>query len=320
VAPLDKASSTEVSFLANPLYKEAALSSHAGLICTTPLSLETNKNNLLISDDPSRTFQQILALFLEEQASGFTGKHPTAVIHETATIDETAEIGPYVVIDKNVRIGKGSRILAFVSIGPGAEIGQECLIHSHVTIRERCRIGNRVIIQPGAVIGSCGFGYTTNALGKHTKLEQLGTVFIEDDVEIGANTTIDRARFETTRIGMGSKVDNLVQIGHNVIIGESNIIVSQSGIAGSAKTGKNVVLGGQAGIVGHVEIGDRVMIASRGGVSKSMMSPGKYAGGPVLPLADHNRQQVHLRKIDSYVKRLELLEKEISAILAKMEP
>ena len=140
---------------------------------------------------------------------------------------------------------------------------------------------------------------------------------IDDDVEVGANTTIDRARFKTTRIGRGTKIDNLVQIGHNVNVGHHNIIVSQTGIAGSVKTGKNVVMGGQAGVVGHVDIADYVMIATRGGVSKSLKDPGKYAGEPVMSLSDHNRQQVYLRKIAEYVKLIENLEKRINQIEEK---
>jgi UDP-3-O-[3-hydroxymyristoyl] glucosamine N-acyltransferase len=168
------------------------------------------------------------------------------------------------------------------------------------------------------VIGSCGFGFTTDAKGQHTKLEQLGTVVIEDDVEIGANTTIDRARFKTTRIGRGTKIDNLVQIGHNVNVGPHNIIVSQTGIAGSVKTGKNVVFGGQAGVVGHLEIADFVMVATRGGVSKSITQPGKFAGSPVMGLSEYNRQQVLLRKISEYVKQIDELESRLEQIEEKM--
>jgi UDP-3-O-[3-hydroxymyristoyl] glucosamine N-acyltransferase len=187
-------------------------------------------------------------------------------------------------------------------------VGSGCLFYPHVIIREKCTIGNRVILQPGAVIGSCGFGFTTDALGKHTKLDQLGTVIIEDDVEVGANTTIDRARFKSTIIAKGTKIDNLVQIGHNVHIGPDNIIVSQTGIAGSTKTGKNNVFGGQTGIVGHLEIADYVMIATRGGVSKSILKAGKYAGSPVMGLSEYNRQQVYLRKIETYIEQIETLE------------
>ncbi len=310
VETLDLAASGDASFLSNLKYHEAMLQSKAGLICMPSQMTPPEGRTALLSENPSRTFQKIIELLFDAPAnpSGFTGIHSTAVIHPTAKIGKDVQIGPYVVIDQHATIGDETILHPFVSIGPRAAVGSHCTFYSHVAVRERCQIGNRVILQPGAVIGSCGFGYTTNAQGHHTKLEQLGIVIIEDDVEIGANTTIDRARFKATRISAGTKIDNLVQIGHNVVLGPHNIIVSQSGIAGSAKTGRNVVLGGQAGIVGHVDIADGVMIATRGGVSKSLKETGKYAGGPVMTLAEHNRQQVHLRKIGEYVKRLEALE------------
>ncbi len=313
---LDSATSEDASFLSNPRYRPLLKDTHAGVICIDRQTAVEPGKNFLVSDDPSRTFQRLVELLFntEDSRSGFTGIHPTAVVHPSAKIGQGVEIAPYAVIDRNAKIGDNTRIGPFVSIGPGAHVGTDCHFFAHAIVRERCVIGNRVILQPGAVIGSCGFGYTTDARGRHTKLEQLGAVVIEDDVEIGANTTIDRARFKTTRICHGTKIDNLVQIGHNVTLGPDNIIISQSGIAGSVKTGKNVVLGGQGGIVGHLEICDSVMIATRGGVSKSITKPGKYAGGPVMSLSEHNRQQVHLRKIEDYVKQIETLEKRIQAI------
>lgn len=315
VEALEAASIEDVSFLANPRYRELMLRSQAGVVCIDKAIPLIEGKNFLVSENPSRTFQQIIELlFADCDESGFKGIHPTAVIHPETEIGKEVQIGPYVVIDRGAKIGNRTRLDAFVSIGSEVEIGDDCHFYPHATIRERSLIGNRVIIQPGAVIGSCGFGYTTDAKGTHTKLDQLGIVVLEDDVEIGANTTVDRARFKETRISRGTKIDNLVQIGHNVILGEHNIIVSQTGIAGSAKTGRNVVMGGQAGVVGHVEIADYVMIATRGGVSKSMPEKGKYAGGPAMPLAEYNRQQVYLRNIASYVKKIEQLETRLSEL------
>jgi UDP-3-O-[3-hydroxymyristoyl] glucosamine N-acyltransferase len=309
VDALDSASLGDASFLANPRYRALLKETKAGVIC---IDLETppeEGKNYLISEDPSRAFQIIVEAFLVSSynASGFTDIHPTAIIHPTAQIGTGVQIGPYVVIDQGAVVGDHTRLDPFVSIGPGSIIGAHCHFHPHATIREKCTIGNYVILQPGAVIGSCGFGLTTDAQGRHTKLDQLGTVILEDHVEVGANTTIDRARFKSTRISRGTKIDNLVQIGHNVHIGCDNIIVSQTGIAGSVKTGKNVVFGGQAGVVGHLEIADFVMIATRGGVSKSITQPGKYGGSPVMSLSDYNKQQVHLRKIADYIKQIEEL-------------
>ncbi|MBM3207996.1 MAG: UDP-3-O-(3-hydroxymyristoyl)glucosamine N-acyltransferase [Chlamydiae bacterium] len=316
VDSLEYAEECDASFLANPRYQDLIRNSKAGVICISPLVTPEPGKNYLISDNPSRTFQTIIELFLvdENNKSGFLGIHPTAVIHPTAKIGANVEIGPYAVIDQNCTVGDKTRIMAHVCICSGSVIGEECLIYPHVVIREKSEIGNKVILQPSVTVGSCGFGFTTDAKGHHSKLEQLGNVVIEDDVEIGSHTTIDRARFKSTKISQNTKIDNLVQIAHNVQIGPSNIIVSQTGIAGSSKTGRNVVIGGQAGIVGHIEICDRVMIATRGGVSKNMTEPGKYAGAPVMPLAEYNRQQVHLRKIDEYVKKIISLEKRISEL------
>lgn len=313
VDSLDSACPEDASFLANPRYRSLLKETQAGVVCIDRQTMPEQDKNYLVSDDPSRAFQIIMEeiLITPYSRSGFLGVHPSAVVHPTAQIGEGVQIGPNSVIDQGAIIGDHTKIGSCVSIGAGVVVGTHCLFHSNVTIREKCTVGNRVILQPGSVIGSCGFGFTTDAKGQHTKLEQLGTVVIEDDVEIGANTTIDRARFKATIIGRGTKIDNLVQIGHNVHIGPNNIIVSQTGIAGSVKTGKNVVFGGQAGVVGHLEIADFVMVATRGGVSKSITEPGKYAGSPVMGLSEYNRQQVHLRKIISYVKQIDELEKQL---------
>jgi UDP-3-O-[3-hydroxymyristoyl] glucosamine N-acyltransferase len=313
VDALDAARSEDASFLANARYRGLLTTTKAGVICIDKQTPLEEGKNFLLSDNPSLTFQQVVALFLSgADLSGFDSIHPTAVIHPTAKIGQRVKIGPHVVIDQGAEIGDDAHIHALCSIGPFVTIGAHCLIYSHVTIRERCQIGQRVILQPGCVIGSCGFGYATNEKGEHIKLEQVGTVILEDDVEIGANSTVDRARFKNTKISRGTKIDNLVQIGHNVTLGPHNIIVAQTGIAGSAKTGKHVVMGGQAGVVGHLEIADGVMIATRGGVSKSLTKPGKYAGSPVMDLSDYNRQQVHLRHIEKVVDQLHDHDKRLS--------
>lgn len=308
VDTLEAANQSDASFLGNPKYLEAMKVSQAGVICVKPDAPRLSSQNYLISDDPSRTFQHIVELLASSCKSGFEGIHPTAVIHSAAKVGDNVTIGPYVVIDQGVTIGDGTTIHAHTSIGPKTQIGNDCIIFSQVSIRENCIIGHRVIIQPGAVIGSCGYGYTMDAQGHHKKLDQVGNVILEDDVEIGANTTIDRARFKSTRIGRGTKLDNLVQIGHNVTLGEDNLIISQSGIAGSARTGRHVFMGGQGGIVGHVDITDNVQIATRGGVSKDITESGIYGGGPVMPIKDFNLMQVHMRKLDAYIKRIKKLE------------
>ena len=314
VNTLDEANRDDASFLANPRYAHAMAQSAAGVICVAPgIALPEGKNYLL-SDNPSRAFQKIAELLLKTGKSGFTGIHPTAVIHETAQIAKSATIGPYAVIDRDVKIGEGTIIGAHVSIGYEVQIGSNCHLHPSSVVRERCQIGNSVILQPGAIIGSCGFGFLPDSMGRHQKLEQLGIVILEDDVEIGANTTIDRSRFKATIIHRGTKIDNLCQIAHNVEVGEHNVIAAQTGIAGSSKTGKYVVLGGQVGVVGHVELEDGVMVASRGGISKSLKK-GKYRGSPAIPIQEYHRHEVHVRKIEEYFERIKELEKMVAAFL-----
>ncbi len=311
VNTLDEATPEDVSFLANPRYCEAMKQSSAGVVCIDPGTPKLDGKNYLVSDNPSRAFQIIAELLLfKTPTSGFSGFHPTAVIHPTAEIHPTASIGPYVVIDRDCVVGEKTVIHPHVSIGHGVHIGAYCVLHASSVIREHCKLGNRVTLQPGAVIGSCGFGYVLDNKGTYQKLEQLGTVVLEDDVEIGANTTIDRSRFKTTTIRRGSKIDNLCQIAHNVEIGEDNVIAAQTGIAGSSKTGKHVMLGGQVGIVGHVTLDDQVMIATRGGVSKSLKK-GKYRGSPAIPIQDYNRQEVYIRKIEDLSNRIKELEQRL---------
>jgi UDP-3-O-[3-hydroxymyristoyl] glucosamine N-acyltransferase len=317
VADLDAAGSLDASFLANPIYDKAMRASAAGVVFVSPTTELVQNRNFLVSDNPSRAFQITVEAFFGDETlihSAFSGIHPSAIIHETVKVGKNVTIGPQAVIDKDVIIGDNSTIGAGCYIGFRTTIGSETYLYPNVTIRERCQIGNRVIIQPGAVIGSCGFGYTTDNLGKHTKLNQVGIVIIEDDVEIGANSTIDRSRFKATVIGQGSKVDNLVQIGHGVTVGAHNIIVSQSGIAGSTKTGKYVVIAGQVAVAGHLTIADKTMIAGKSGISKSITESGKYSGIPALPVKEYNRMSVHLRNIEEYVSQIKDIQKRLEAI------
>ncbi len=322
VADLERAGIREASFLENLRYEQAMLQSKAGVVFISSQISLPSERNFLINDNPSLAFQQLIEAFFKEkgQLTGFEGVHPTTVIHETCQIGQNVKIGPHVVLDEHVRIGNNTFVGAGTYVGPHVSIGDDCTIHPRVVIRERCVIGNRVILQPGAVIGSCGFGYVTNKQGVHVKLSQLGMVEIEDDVEIGANTTIDRSRFEITTIKQGSKIDNLVQIGHNVTVGPHNIIVAQSGIAGSTKTGRHVVIGGQVAVAGHIKLGDGVMLAGRSGVTKSMPKAGKYAGVPAQPIEEHNRNSVFLNHIEKYfLKPIKALEEQIKQIKAKLE-
>jgi len=319
VADLETANENDASFLANPLYIRAMEGSNAGVIFVSDKIRLVQNKNFLVNENPSCAFQQLIELFFGKKQilTGFSAIHPSAVIHPSVKIGKNASIGPQAVLDENVTIGDNTTVGAGCYIGPQTTLGKDCTLHPRVTVRENCKIGNRVVIQPGAVIGSCGFGLTTDKNGTHTRLTQLGIVVIGDDVEIGANTVVDRARFKATTIGKGTKIDNLVQIAHGVIIGEHNIIVSQTGIAGSSETGNYVVIGGQVGIVGHVKICDQVMIAAKSGVTKSIKKPGKYGGYTILPINEFNRNHIMLLNIAKHVKDIKELNRRILLLEGK---
>lgn len=310
VSDLQTADAEDASFLANPHYEQAMKRSKAGVIFINEITEEGEHRNFLINSDPSRAFQKLLELFHENtvKLSGFATIHPSAVIHEKSTIGKNVSIGPLAVIDQNAKIGDNTSIGAGCYIGPAVVIGENSIIHPNVTIRELCLIGNRVILHPGVVIGSCGFGYVTDEKGKHHKLCQVGIVTIEDDVEIGSNSTVDRSRFKSTTIKRGTKIDNLVQIAHGVTIGEDCIIVAQTGIAGSTELGNHVVLGGQVGVAGHIKICSNVAVGAKSGISKSITKPGNYRGIPAVPILEFNRMAVHTRNIDKFIERLKGLE------------
>lgn len=308
IESLEEAQSHQASFLENPKYENQMRASQAGVIFVPPeIELVEGKNYLVI-DQPSLGFQKIIELFMKPVKSGFSGIHNTAVVHEEASLGTDLQIGPHAVIDRKAVIGNRCIIGAGVYVGPEVILGEDCVVYPHVVIYDSSVIGKKVILQSGCVIGSSGFGYATDQKGNHTALKQLGKVVLEDEVEIGANTTIDRARFKETRIRRGTKIDNLVQIAHQVEVGENNLIVSQVGIAGSTKTGKNVVIAGQVGVNGHISITDNVVLAARAAVSKSIQKSGIYSGAPAAPIKEFNEHFIQLRHIGKLIQRVEKLE------------
>lgn len=314
VDELQTATPEEISFFSNSKYKDLLKKTSAGAVCVDRKSPLIEGKNYLVSDNPSETFQKLVTYFLiNQEKSGFSEIHPTSVIHESVIIGKNVQIGPLVVIDRGCVIGEGTKILSHVSIYPEVHIGKDVLIHSNVSIREGSRIGNSVILQPGCVIGGCGFGYITNQKGEHTKVKHFGIVVLEDFVEIGSNTTIDRARFKETRIKKGSKIDNLVMIAHNATIGENNLIVAQTGVAGSTRTGKRVILAAQAGVVGHVEITDDVILMARGAFSKNITESGAYGGAPAIKIREYHEQVIHAKRLADYSARIQALEKKINS-------
>ncbi|MCH7228923.1 UDP-3-O-(3-hydroxymyristoyl)glucosamine N-acyltransferase [Haloferula sp. A504] len=310
IAALDEAGPSELSFLGNERYRQQFLETRAGAVFVPPgVTAGPESAALIAVENPSLAFGVAVKHFTAAHARVFEpGIDPRAIIDESVGFDPAkVRIHAGAVVMAGAVIGDGTEIGPNVVVGEKVVIGSDCLLHALVSIRERCVLGDRVIVQPGAVIGSDGFGYET-VEGRHVKMDQIGIVVLEDDVEIGANTTIDRARFGRTVIGAGSKIDNLVQIAHNVQIGEHNLLVSQTGVAGSSKTGKYVVMAAQAGVAGHVKIGDQAVFAARTGATADLEGGKTYGGYPAQPHMDDQRQKAALRKLPDLIKRVKRLE------------
>ena len=305
VSSLDEASSAEISFLGNEKYFQDFLNTSAGVVLV-PANLPQKPGKesivLLEVENPSFAFAAVVKVLATKQRTIKYGVHPSAFIADDVVINrDKVSIKPGVVIEGGCSIGDGTEIGSGVVICEGSQVGENCLIYPNVTVREHCQIGARVILQPGCVIGSDGYGYEL-VNGKHTKVDQVGIVVLEDDVEIGANTAIDRARFGKTIIGEGTKVDNLVQIAHNVQTGKHCLLVSQSGLAGSSKLGNYVTVAAQAGVIGHIKIGDQVVLAARAGATKSLEGGVIFSGFPARPMREEQRKQGSLSKIPGLIK------------------
>lgn len=264
---------------------------------------------VIFVQDPKASFAKLLALFtpsLEHPA----GVSELAHIGEGAKVAPSAKILPYAVVDAHAQIGENVLLYPHTYIGQHASIGDGTVIHAGAVVREHCRIGKRCVIQNGAVIGADGFGFTTSN-GVHTKVPQVGNVVLEDDVEVGAQVGIDRAAMGSTIIGKGTKIDNLVHVGHNCNIGENNLLVAQTGISGSTSTGENVTFGGQTGVVGHIHIGARSTYAARSGIIADMPEGYFGAGFPVQTHQEWLRMQAAMRRLPELMKKIKTLEKEL---------
>lgn len=309
VGGVDDVPSGGLTFAEDERHLRRALESPAGAILTRPhlaSALDTPKS-LLLHPNPRWAWAQILALY-DSTVHPPVGIHPSVVMGEACEWGDEVAIAPYVVLGNRVRLGNRVKIYPFCYIGDEVQIGDDCILYPHVTVMARTLLGQRVILHPGTVLGADGYSYFQHD-GAHQKVPQIGRVVIEDDVEIGANTTIDRATTGETRIGKGTKIDNLVQIGHNVRVGEHCLLVSQVGIAGSTTLGHHVVLAGQVGVKDHVSIGDNVVVGAQGGVSKSLPPGGVYWGTPAVPHREWLQILAHLYRLPELVRRIEALER-----------
>ncbi|MBI5789792.1 MAG: UDP-3-O-(3-hydroxymyristoyl)glucosamine N-acyltransferase [Candidatus Schekmanbacteria bacterium] len=311
VKPIESADTGSITFISNPKYAQYLESTKAAAVIVSR-QIEQAPVALLQVDNPYAAFALVMTLIYPDRPPA-PGIHPTAVIAQSAQIGQNVYLAAHTAIGENSYIGDGTYIYPGVSIANDCRIGDNCVIHANVSIYQKVSIGNKVIIHSGTVIGSDGFGYVF-AQGKQQKIPQVGTVEIEDEVEIGANVTIDRGALGATCIGRCTKIDNLVQIAHNVVIGENSIIVAQTGISGSTKLGKRVVLGGQVGVVGHIELADDTKVAAKAGVTKNT-APGTVLAGFIgVPHQEWRKTEAITRKLPDLYAKIKLLEKEIQIL------
>lgn len=311
ISSLEDAVSGHLSFVVHARYLQAARWSRASCLIVPPEMAEALEGSKLVCDPVYLAVARVSRLFKEppQLASGID---PSSVVSSDAELHPTVRVGPLSQVGAHSRIGKNSRIYGGVYIGEHVSIGEDCLIYPRATILDHCVIGDRVRICSGAVLGADGFGFAQDEQGHHVRIEQFGTVHIEDDVEIGANATVDRAAFGRTWVKRGSKIDNLVMLAHNVVVGEHSILVGQVGISGSTTIGRHVVMAGQVGVAGHVSIGDRVRIGAKSGVAHSIKAGLDVMGIPARP-----RKEWFENLKD--IKRLSRMREDLKDLKARVE-
>jgi UDP-3-O-[3-hydroxymyristoyl] glucosamine N-acyltransferase len=310
---LEGAGPDEIAFLANSKYERHALTSRAGAILVKPSDAAKLRGTCIQVEEPNAAFGQITRLFAPEPIRPEPGIHPSAVIAPDAVLGPDVSIQPNAVIGARARIGSGTLIGANSVVGVECTIGENCVIHPLVSIRERCVLGSRVILHSGVVIGADGFGYDFKD-GRHVRVEHTGIVQIDNDVEIGANSTVDRARFGKTHIGEGVKIDNLVMIAHNVAIGAHSIVVAQTGISGSTSLGRGVVLAGQVGLAGHITVGDRATVTAQSGITKDVPAGAVLSGRHARPMREALKIEVLEGRLPELFERLKALEEKLRSL------
>lgn len=314
---LDRADADQLTFLSNPKRADQLISCEAGAVLLRNQADADLVRNAILVRNPYLAFAQATQLFLGKAHGWSDSIHSSAVIHETATLGDNVVIGPNVTIGANANLASGCHIGPGTILGEGVKIGENSRIAANVTCYDRVVVGARCIIHSGAVIGADGFGFAPHE-GCWVKIHQLGSVIIGDDVEIGANTTVDCGAIEDTKIGNGVKIDNLVQIAHNVVIGDNSAIAGCVGIAGSTVVGKNCTIAGGAGLAGHITLADNVHITAMSLVTRSIDTPGSYSSGTALDSTQKWRKSAaRLRRIESMATQISKLEKQVNTLLTK---
>ncbi len=320
IAGIREAEPGDLSFIAHPKYVVDVKSTQASALIA-PEGLEIDFPVIIRSSQPRLALVKAIEVLTPREIppdSMKCGIHPLAFIGKDVSLGKGVHVGPFAVVEDNSEVGSNTLIYPGAYVGTRCKIGSDCMIYPNVTIREEILIGSRVVIHAGTVIGSDGFGYTKEE-GIHFKIPQRGTVVIEDDVEIGSNVTVDRATFGRTWIRKGSKIDNLVQIAHNVVIGENCIIVAQNGIAGSSELGNNVTLAGQAAVTGHIKVGDNVVVTGRSAVTKNVPSNVIVSGAPARLQREDNRIMGNIQRLPELAKRLLELEHKVAEMSKLLE-
>lgn len=311
VSPLEKAGPNDLTFLTNSRYA-SAVSHTKSRVVLTDKELPGVSKSFLLSTNPYATLAKVIGLFypaVKRPAGIQTG----AWVDLDAQVDPTVSVAAGVIISKAARIGARVVLYPGVFVGENVMIGEDCIVYPNVTIRENCILGRRVILQPGVVVGSDGFGFAKDG-SEYKKIPQVGNVILEDDVELGSNVCVDRAVLGSTIIGKGSKLDNLIQVGHNVVIGSNTVMAAQTGISGSTQVGNNVIMGGQVGLAGHLKIGDNVTLATRTGVMEDIQEKGVYWGSPSAKMSDEMKSVAAYRQLPELIKRIRTLEKALEKI------
>ena len=312
LSKIEEGTPGSLSFLANPKYNQYIYDTDASIVIVNKSFQPEGeiKATLVKVDDAYGAFATLLEMYnqIKHQKSGI---EQPSFIAESATVGEEVYIGAFAYLGENVKIGKGSKIYPHSFIGDNVEIGENCLIFPGVKIYADCKVGSHVTIHAGTVIGSDGFGFAPNSENSYNKVAQIGNVIIEDHVEIGSNASIDRATLGSTIIRKGVKLDNLIQVAHNVEIGENTVIASQSGVAGSTKIGKNAMIGGQVGVIGHLNVGDNVKIAAQSGIGKDLKDNEVVQGSPAFGYGDYQKSYVYFRKLPQLARDINKIEKKL---------
>lgn len=314
VSTIKDAKDGQLTFLANPKYARDLASTSATAVVAGE-GVDVGNLPVIRAKNPYFAFSRVVTMFAPKPDIP-SGVMEGANVDASATVGEGAAVCRGATLDKGASVGARCVIYPGVYVGQGSSVGDDCILYPNVVIREGVRVGNRVILQPGVVIGADGFGYATEA-SKHHKIPQIGGVVIEDDVEVGANSTIDRGALGDTVIKRGTKIDNLVMIAHNVVVGEDSIIVAQVGVSGSTVLGHHVVLAGQVGVVGHIKIGDGVQVGAKSGVARDLEAGNVYSGSPAIPHMNWLKVQAVLPKLPELKKKLSELEARVDKLDGK---